>query len=1540
MSNEEIVQIVDEVSQTKNLKLNIINNSRNYIDDNNTSIDKTWSSSKIQNIVNNINIPDLTAVLDDNNTSTDKTWSSSKIQTELTTINDKLGNVSIDDSKYVKYIDGVTYTPSLSLEYKLDYSNLQLPKDKSPILAMVSEDEERLLTVNYYSGTGKLSNSIVGNLNIQIYAKTVAGEGNNNTNNYTHLLTSTDADFSSYLSPEFDFSIPASYRGIEAVASEDFKTIVVVVAGISELTKYIQMIFTLTEDSNVPGKYNVVDVFKTDPITVSDNFIQNYVGYLMNSVYLSKDSLSLAVTNNAIGKTENLNIPTIAYYIRPDTTSAFDLNEELFFDNQTDFSSTSLSEVYIFAYSSSDLLTVGTQGFGSGILTIYDYNPTQSVFDLKQTINLPKINDIQYDPISCIFSEDKLNLFCICQDITFTNDDTVIHLYSRSDLSSDFELIKTVNGADLIPTYTDQEYLLNFSNYISINNTKNKLISYTFSALRIIDYNLQIETKKIAEIIDDNKITSLNVWSAEKIDSELNNTKDLIQTQLSQNSGEFQKVLTQDNSGYGYVVKSLQDPQNPSMLGSNAIILADKSNATGRSSFVTGSINSATGDYSSASGSYTQATGLNSHAEGYTTKAQGDYSHAEGSKNTASGKYSHVEGYLTSASGQAAHAEGSSTVASGHFSHAEGNGSQATGYASHAEGENTQATGEFSHAEGRESVASGDHSHAGGNKSQAKGIYSYSMGDRAVASGHASWAFGEKVYASGDYAHAEGNNNYASGLFSHAEGFGSEASGKGSHAEGGSFASGEYAHAEGGNTQASGYYSHTEGESTSTSIDATYAHAEGYGTLAINEAQHVAGKYNIGTSPDTIHETGIGTSTKNKKNAFEIYLDGTLTAPEATINLINSRGNRTLVTKEYVDSSIAASNSNTGSNSLSDLQDVDSATTNAVPDDFMLLSAGGYWTGTSLSDAASKIMLSDIGDVDSATVNGAPDDFILISAGGYWIGTNIPDLMSKARLSDIGDVTDAAGAAFDGSLLVADGHGNWNNIESSLYAKDYITLSDLKGVDEATVGAPNEGDALVYQNGYWVASSINTSNQSGITDVSDGHLYVRTSGQWNRILGSGIYNKVYNGTFVKDIDTLPIGYIRTSKNYIITASYLDNWDKQSVISVFSKASTQPLTVINTGIVNNRDVPSPRTIGINDSIFIYYDTSAPEVPDFKITSVNDLTQSYYLSGILPQGYAYSDQVTDPETSTLFVDNNRIYILGKNNNVYEISADGKTFIYENTLTEPGQDNITIDNIFGNDNFVFVFNKYKSYVYIYKRDISTNGNNSLVFYQKINTKLDINTNFAKVLDISMNDKYLLLKVLNLSDNKYYGALYSVPDSSISNSVSYIKTINITYTNAHYNFMLMNGMENENIVYVPQDNSRTIKKYNITNDSSDTLTTFDNNTNGFYVYVSENNENIILSVDSYDPVQDAPMFGMYFYQEEKSKVQQWVDDEIDLKISQNTSNQQSSSVIKVLQSLPAASLDWFEKQVYIINDGSIYLCVANTETPTSDADCFWIQI
>ena len=156
------------------------------------------------------------------------------------------------------------------------------------------------------------------------------------------------------------------------------------------------------------------------------------------------------------------------------------------------------------------------------------------------------------------------------------------------------------------------------------------------------------------------------------------------------------------------------------------------------------------------------ATGLGAVAIGLRTTSSGDWSHAEGSNTVASGIASHAEGQLTTASGMYSHAEGRYTNASGDGSHAEGYYTTASNYYSHAEGSYTVASGEASHAEGSYTTASGEFSHAEGNSTKASGIASHAEGLGAFASGEFSHAEGNSTIASNNYEHAQGRYNHSS----------------------------------------------------------------------------------------------------------------------------------------------------------------------------------------------------------------------------------------------------------------------------------------------------------------------------------------------------------------------------------------------------------------------------------------------------------------------------------------------------------------------------------------------------------------------------------------------------------------------------------------------------------------------------------------------------------------------------------------------------------------------------------------------------------
>ena len=79
---------------------------------------------------------------------------------------------------------------------------------------------------------------------------------------------------------------------------------------------------------------------------------------------------------------------------------------------------------------------------------------------------------------------------------------------------------------------------------------------------------------------------------------------------------------------------------------------------------------------------------------------------------------------------------------------------------------------------------------------------------------------------------------------------------------------------------ASSNCSHAEGEYTTASGD--FSHAEGYDTITNNQSEHASGQFNVssrvsttfGNADNTLFSVGNGTSSRNRKNAFEIRQNG------------------------------------------------------------------------------------------------------------------------------------------------------------------------------------------------------------------------------------------------------------------------------------------------------------------------------------------------------------------------------------------------------------------------------------------------------------------------------------------------------------------------------------------------------------------------------------------------------------------------------------------------------------------------------------------
>lgn len=385
--------------------------------------------------------------------------------------------------------------------------------------------------------------------------------------------------------------------------------------------------------------------------------------------------------------------------------------------------------------------------------------------------------------------------------------------------------------------------------------------------------------------------------------------------------------------------------------GDYSFVFGTESNASGRNSFSGGLRSHASGEASIALGRDTLSTGygssafgilsvsqgLASYAEGYNTHAGSNYSHAEGFGTIAGGLTAHAEGHRTEAKGFHTHSEGYKTKAGGVASHAEGESTISEGRSSHVEGIKSESIGDYSHAEGDTNISIGVASHAEGTFNTSDGDYSHVEGRRNASSGLLSRASGQDNIASGEVSSVSGKENVASGNISSAGGYRSKSDGLGSLAWGtnvtssGSFAiaTGGFSTAVGNYSQAGGFWTQAIGRGSiaggyKTAASGSYSVALGTNTLsqntdtvsigtntvAINASMLAAGRFNTSQS-GTILEVGIGVSSISRKNALEIYTDGSLIVPGLETSMIID--DKSLVTKEYIDGAGGAGTGNWGS---------------------------------------------------------------------------------------------------------------------------------------------------------------------------------------------------------------------------------------------------------------------------------------------------------------------------------------------------------------------------------------------------------------------------------------------------------------------------------------------------------------------------------------------------------------------------------------------------------------------------------------------------
>jgi len=321
-----------------------------------------------------------------------------------------------------------------------------------------------------------------------------------------------------------------------------------------------------------------------------------------------------------------------------------------------------------------------------------------------------------------------------------------------------------------------------------------------------------------------------------------------------------------------------------------------------------------TGNYSFAVGRNTTASGWSSVATGYNTRAIGNYSTVMGQYNVGTDINTMLEigigNSATKANALEVFNDGTLNVPSATNALIDARGVKAIPTVEWVQANSSSSTGLEAIDEGNgigwrligrnapnygnigTSAIDLSISRAASTIRGSTGYFSFSTGYGTTSSGVASTALGYQTIASGDYSVAIGYKATAS--FNSCVAIGDMCT-----------ASGEYSTALGKFTNSSASASFAIGRATNAT--GNYSVAMGYNTTSPGIASVAMGKFNVGTDINTMLEIGIGTASTSKANALEVFNDGTLNAPGATITNIDARGVKAIPTVEWVQANSSAS---------------------------------------------------------------------------------------------------------------------------------------------------------------------------------------------------------------------------------------------------------------------------------------------------------------------------------------------------------------------------------------------------------------------------------------------------------------------------------------------------------------------------------------------------------------------------------------------------------------------------------------------------------
>ena len=383
-----------------------------------------------------------------------------------------------------------------------------------------------------------------------------------------------------------------------------------------------------------------------------------------------------------------------------------------------------------------------------------------------------------------------------------------------------------------------------------------------------------------------------------------------------------------------------------------------------------------------------------------------------------------------------------------------------------------------------------------------------------------------------------------------------------------------------------------------------FSFTAGYYTVAGYDKQFVVGEYNLNLS-DSVFEVGNGDG-GTQSNAFVVYTNGRIRAPELTIPLHDSPSS--LVTKEYAD------------------------TKALLPGDITQ-----DFSGDNIS--ANTFIGALTGNADTATSAGSAT-----TAGSAAVATKLetPRLISLS--SDV-----SGSVSFDGSsdvdiiCTVQDDSHNHTEVTGDFeIAGDLTVQGTTTTLNTETLQVQDKNIDLGYIDG--VTESDISADQGGITLIGDTNktiLWSNSTDSWE--FNQPIISSLFTGNLTGDVTGNLTGDVTGTADTAENANLLDNLDSTSFLrsdedDTFAGTLTITGDIVISGVVDGVDIAAEETrlqdtSGTNTGDHVFNRTNFTATADQTVFVV--LGSVFTDAGVYSNGLREHDDnfdITDDGTDT--------------------------------------------------------------------------------------------------------------------------------------------------------------------------------------------------------------------------------------------------------------------------------------------------------------------